>query len=504
MFDPLHEPSFHLELTGHAKPLPVLSFTGNEAINQPFEFLLDLHLDDCLLDTGSLLFRTAYFSFGAAGGGIHGLIQDLVPLHDPSTPGLWRLSLGPRLACLARRSNQRLFSECTVPQILTQVLKEHGIGANLCRFELQGNYPTLELCTQYRETDLGFFQRLCEQHGIRYHFHHRRDTHCLVLIDSWPEDCAADSLWIDGEASHAVSHFEVHVEGLGGGARARTEEAAVRAGGHLLVSGYAYAASHGQWLISRIEHAGTRASPVPYHNQLWLHPWGASLAPTQALQKPQMTGVQRGRVVSIDGAHRDSRQRVAVQFDWLYQGEGSAPSHCWLPISERFSAQALAGLMVGAELCVSFIEGDPDRPLISGIFRSPTYPLDNRSAPEAPLLHLQISRAAFMAQAPQVEVVGAGPALQEQFRLGSSEVRFEPAQVILSSPSIHLQAAPLDTVAEAGEGTEQEHQDWLKQVQDSQPLTLLCLIPGGGSFSHCRQGACACRMVVGPGLSGAA
>ena len=504
MFDPLHEPSFHLELTGHAKPLPVLSFTGNEAINQPFEFLLDLHLDDCLLDTGSLLFRTAYFSFGAAGGGIHGLIQDLVPLHDPSTPGLWRLSLGPRLTCLARRSNQRLFSECTVPQILAQVLKEHGIGANLCRFELQGDYPTLELCTQYRETDLGFFQRLCEQHGIHYHFHHQRDAHCLVLFDNWPEDCAAGSLWIDGEARHAVSLFEVHVEGRGGWARARTEEAAVRAGGHLLVSGYADAASNGQWLISRVEHSGKPVAPVPYHNQLWLRPWGTSLAPAQPLQKPRMPGVQRGRVVSVDGVHRDSRHRVAVQFDWLYQGEGSAPSHCWLPISARRSAQALAGLVVGAELCVSFIEDDPDRPLISGIFRSPTYPLDNRSAPEVPLLHLQISRSAFMAQAPQVEVVGTGPALQERFRLGNSEVRFEPTQVILSSPRIHLQATPLNAVAEAEEGTQQEHQDWLKQIQDSQPLTLLCLIPGGGSFSHCRQGACACRMVAGPGLSGAA
>ena len=104
----------------------------------------------------------------------------------------------------------------------------------------------------------------------------------------------------------------------------------------------------------------------------------------------------------------------------------------------------------------------------------------------------------------QVEVVGAGPGLQEQFRLGSSEVRFEPTQVILSSPRIHLQATPLNAVAEAEEGTQQEHQDWLRQIQDSQPLTLLCLIPGGGSFSHCRQGACACRMVAGPGLSGAA
>ena len=33
---------------------------------------------------------------------------------------------------------------------------------------------------------------------------------------------------------------------------------------------------------------------------------------------------------------------------------------------------------------------------------------------------------------------------------------------------------------------------WLKSAQ---PLLLLCLIPGGGSYSHCRESICSCRLV---------
>jgi type VI secretion system secreted protein VgrG len=64
--------------------------------------------------------------------------------------------------------------------------------------------------------------------------------------------------------------------------------------------------------------------------------------------------------------------RVAVQFDWVYQGEGASPSHCWLPLAPELAAYAVEGIREGVEVLVSFIEGDPDRPLISAFLGSPT------------------------------------------------------------------------------------------------------------------------------------
>ncbi|MNL06997.1 hypothetical protein D3C87_1276550 [compost metagenome] len=44
-------------------------------------------------------------------------------------------------------------------------------------------------------------------------------------------------------------------------------------------------------------------------------------------------------------------------------------------------------------------------------------------------------------------------------------------------------------------------QDWLRS---GEPLLLLCLMPGGGSFNHCAQALCTCRAAMRLGQSGAA
>ncbi|MEB0208991.1 contractile injection system protein, VgrG/Pvc8 family, partial [Pseudomonas sp. CCC3.1] len=77
--------------------------------------------------------------------------------------GHYRLSLGPRLACLAGRSNQRIFQGLSAPQIIARVLKEHGIRADAHRFELSGTYRERMYCAQHHESDLQFVQRLCEE-----------------------------------------------------------------------------------------------------------------------------------------------------------------------------------------------------------------------------------------------------------------------------------------------------------------------------------------------------
>jgi type VI secretion system secreted protein VgrG len=118
---------------------------------------------------------------------------------------------------------------------------------------------------------------------------------------------------------------------------------------------------------------------------------------------------------------------VAVQFDWLYQGEGAAASHCWLPLAPALADQALPLLREGVEVVVSFLEGDPDQPVISGVLQAPL--ADEEPEQDTPL----------------------------------------PEQIIT-------------------EGLPQ----WLKSAQ---PLLLLCLIPGGGSYNHCRESICSCRLV---------
>ncbi|WKL54334.1 contractile injection system protein, VgrG/Pvc8 family [Pseudomonas kielensis] len=520
MFDPLHEPSFRLEIAGQSQPLAVVAFSGSEAISQPYAFLLDLHLDERQLDLSSLMFRAAYLCFGTATSGIHGQIQDLVPLHDEAQPGLWRVTLGPRLGSLARRFTRRLFSGLSVPQILAQVLSEHGIDGQACRFELRSEYPALAFCTQYCESDLAFVQRLCGQQSIDYHFRHRRRGHCLVFTDSGQHDGVADTLSFGGDGAAGVRRFAVHTQADGIHVQAETEQPTVRAGQRLSCAGHPCTEGNGPWLITRVEHRASPHDMPRYHNRLRAIAWGVPYVPAEPPEKPRMSSLQLGWVVSVDGQHRDAQQRIAVQMEWLYQGEGGRPSHCWLPVSAHLSAQAINGLRAGVQVCVSYTEGDPDQPLISGVLVTPQQTgvdqaaSDSTAAPsDAARLQLQISAAAFMGREQQLQVspgsaLVVGPGAERQFKVGCSEVSIVGETLHLSSPNLHLKAmAP--PLVEAPIATPEEvpavaAQDLLALLRSSQPLVLLCLLPGGGSYSHCRQSICVCRTAAGDGLSGAA
>lgn len=94
----------------------------------------------------------------------------------------YRLVLRPWLWLLSRTSDCRIFQEKKAPEIIKEVFTDHGF--NDFEFKLQAEYPKLEYCVQFRETDLDFVNRLMEQHGIYYFFKHENSKHTLVLVDS--------------------------------------------------------------------------------------------------------------------------------------------------------------------------------------------------------------------------------------------------------------------------------------------------------------------------------
>jgi type VI secretion system secreted protein VgrG len=94
----------------------------------------------------------------------------------------YRLVLRPWLWFLSRTSDCRIFQEKQVPDIIKSVFDDHGFHD--VEFKLSGQFPTLEYCVQFRETDLNFVSRLMEQHGIYYFFKHEGGKHILVLMNS--------------------------------------------------------------------------------------------------------------------------------------------------------------------------------------------------------------------------------------------------------------------------------------------------------------------------------
>ena len=184
MFHAANQTHFSLAIDGVQHDLQVLEFRGNEALNRPYRFDLELVSEKPDLDLESLLHKPAFLAFAPDGSGVHGLIHRIAQGESGKRLTRYRLALVPQLAYLAHRTNQRIFQHLTVPQIIAQVLKEHGILADAHRFQLGPTvYPERDYCVQYDETDLHFVQRLCEEEGLSYHFRHSPDGHLLVFGD---------------------------------------------------------------------------------------------------------------------------------------------------------------------------------------------------------------------------------------------------------------------------------------------------------------------------------
>ncbi|WPN57366.1 contractile injection system protein, VgrG/Pvc8 family [Pseudomonas sp. P9_31] len=440
MFDPVNEPSFRLDIAGLPDSFEVLAFTGSEAISEPFVFDVDLLNDDPTLDLASLLYRSAFLHFGPPGEGIHGQLLGLAQPGHGDEPRLCRVHLGPRLACLAQRFNQRIFSNRSVPQILAQVLKEHGIAGKDRRFELSGDYPPRDFCTQYRESDLQFLQRLCAQERLHYYFEHRVHGHCLVFGDGLGPFHRGEESVFEGESERPGVHpFKLH--GCGQIAEGQTNLATLRSGQLMPLSGHPCADLNRLWLLTHVGHQGGQEPGGSYSNQLRAIAQEVPFVAAYAGVKPRMHSLQRAWVVNVSEPRPDPSRPVAVQFDWLYQGEGAAPSHCWLPLAPELESAGAMPLSEGTQVLVSFIEGDPDQPLISG----------------------------FLPRPPS----SAEPALPDLLSASTTEA------------------------SRAVDGL-------LGLLQSSEPLVLLCLLPGGGSFSHCAQSFCTCRAATQLGQSGAA
>jgi type VI secretion system secreted protein VgrG len=60
---------------------------------------------------------------------------------------------------------------------------------------------------------------------------------------------------------------------------------------------------------------------------------------------------------------------VKLQFHWDRQGKRDDKSSCWVRVSQNWAGAGWGGVFVphvGHEVVVSFLEGDPDQPLVTG------------------------------------------------------------------------------------------------------------------------------------------
>jgi type VI secretion system secreted protein VgrG len=88
-------------------------------------------------------------------------------------------------------------------------------------------------------------------------------------------------------------------------------------------------------------------------------------------RKPVIPGPQTAVVVGKEGEEiwTDQYGRVKVQFFWDREGKKDEKSSCWVRVAQVWAGKNWGAMHVpriGQEVIVEFLEGDPDRPIITG------------------------------------------------------------------------------------------------------------------------------------------
>lgn len=134
------------------------------------------------------------------------------------------------------------------------------------------------------------------------------------------------------------------------------------------------------YLIVKVTHsgqegtfvAGANAQEAMYTNSFTAHPSDITYRPFLDTDEPQIQSMQTATVVGPPGEeiYTDQYGRVRVKFHWdLRDGDENGTSSCWIRCAQQWAGPNFGYIWtprVGMEVVVQFINGDPDRPLITG------------------------------------------------------------------------------------------------------------------------------------------
>lgn len=133
-----------------------------------------------------------------------------------------------------------------------------------------------------------------------------------------------------------------------------------------------------EYTILSLHHIGqnssyrsTSGASFSYHNQFRAIPASVHFRPRRVSPKPVIEGSQTALVVGKSGEEIwvDNFGRVIVQFYWDRQGKKDQDSSCPIRVAHTFAGKNWGAVhlpRIGQEVIVSFLEGDPDRPIITG------------------------------------------------------------------------------------------------------------------------------------------
>lgn len=150
------------------------------------------------------------------------------------------------------------------------------------------------------------------------------------------------------------------------------------AGGKFKLTKHTTKAEKGEYVITDIHHHASDTSyfsgnegQSEYSNSFECIPATVYYRPQQKHVRPVMRGPQSAVVVGPAGeeVYIDDYGRIKVQFIWDREGGHDENSSCFLRVVQSWAGNGWGSSFIpriGHEVIVNFLDGDPDRPLVTG------------------------------------------------------------------------------------------------------------------------------------------
>jgi len=212
---------YQLDIPSCVANIDVEGFSGSEAMSALYRYTINFTSTDKNIDARQMLSKPATLTMGAGNllsltdrKVVHGVVTRFERTGGSADEAQYCIVLEPFLALLGNQfRTHRFFVNKSVPEVVTEVLTEHGLKDWEYEFTLKADYPKREQINQYQENDLAFIERLLAEVGIFYFFTLQPDTQTEVVhfadkqsawtfgktlplnSPSGTNDNAADSVW---------------------------------------------------------------------------------------------------------------------------------------------------------------------------------------------------------------------------------------------------------------------------------------------------------------------
>ncbi|SFU10954.1 type VI secretion system tip protein TssI/VgrG [Mesorhizobium sp. YR577] len=135
-------------------------------------------------------------------------------------------------------------------------------------------------------------------------------------------------------------------------------------------------------VIVRIKHSvvdrsyETNANEPEFRNEFEALPARVPLTPHRETKRPRIEGAQVAIVAGPSGEeiHPDQYGRIKLWFPWDRRAKKDGSDTCWVRVGQNWAGGGWGGQIIpriGMEVMVAFVDGDPDRPLVTGIVPNP-------------------------------------------------------------------------------------------------------------------------------------